>query len=98
MTCRHAARARAARRISHAAAASRCMDMQTDEIVNGILAVLIAEREGPGGRPTERILAGAGLTDQHIAMLTGRNPARLDERPVTAFGHAALARASARTC
>ena len=71
--------------------------MQTDTILNGILAVLIAQRDGPGGRPTERILAEAGLSDEHIAMLTGRDPARLDQPPVTAFGHAASASAPART-
>jgi len=71
--------------------------MQTDTILNGILAVLIAERDGPGGRPTERILAEAGLGDEHIAMLTGRDPVRLDQPPVTAFGHAAGASAPART-
>jgi hypothetical protein len=64
--------------------------MRTETILNGILALLVAERDGSGGRPTERILAGAGLTDDHIAMLTGRDPARLDEPPVTAFGHSAL--------
>jgi hypothetical protein len=42
-------------------------------------------------------LAEAGLTDEHIAMLTGRDPARLDQPPVTAFGHAAIASAPART-
>jgi hypothetical protein len=71
--------------------------MQTDTILNGILAVLIAERDGSEGRPTERILAEAGLTDQHIAMLTGRDPARLGRPPVTAFGHSAIVGASART-
>ena len=71
--------------------------MQTDTILNGILAVLIAQRDGPGGRPTERILAEAGLTDEHIAMLTGRDRARLDQPPVTAFGHAAIASAPVKT-
>lgn len=71
--------------------------MQTDTILNGILAVLIAERDGPGRRPTERVLAEAGLTDEHIAMLTGRDPAHLDQPPVTAFGHSAIASAPART-
>ena len=64
--------------------------MQTDTILNGILALLVAERDGRGGRPTERILADAGLTDEHIARLTGRDPARLAQPPVTAFGHAAI--------
>jgi|1186.fasta_scaffold970569_1 hypothetical protein len=63
--------------------------MRTDTILNGILAVLVAERDGLGGRPTERILSEAGLSDQHIATLTGQDPARLDQPPVTAFGHAA---------
>jgi hypothetical protein len=66
--------------------------MQTDTILNGILALMIAERDGAGGRPTERILAEAGLTDQHIAMLTGR--ARLTEPPATAFGHTVSPRAT----
>jgi transcription initiation factor IIE alpha subunit len=71
--------------------------MQTDTILNGILAVLIEDRDGPSGRSTVRVLAEAGLTDEHIAMLTGRDPARLDQPPVTAFGHAAVASAPART-
>jgi hypothetical protein len=64
--------------------------MQTETILNGILAVLVAERDRSDSRPTERILAQAGLTDEHIAQLTGRDPARLSEPPVTAFGHAAV--------
>ena len=64
--------------------------MQTDTILNAILALLVAERDGAGERPTERILADAGLSGEHIAMLTGRDPARLDQPPVTAFGHAAM--------
>jgi hypothetical protein len=68
--------------------------MQTDTILNGILALLVAERDRAGARPTERILAEAGLTDQHIAMLTGRDPARLHERPATAFGHTVSPRAT----
>jgi hypothetical protein len=64
--------------------------MQTDTILNGILALLVAERDRSGGRPTERILAEAGLTDAHIAQLTGRDPARLGEPPATAFGHSAV--------
>jgi hypothetical protein len=69
--------------------------MQTDTILNGILALLVAERDGTSARPTERILADAGLTDEHIAMLTGRDPARLDQRPATAFGHSVLGGAPA---
>jgi hypothetical protein len=69
--------------------------MQTETILNGILALLVAERDGTTGRPTERILADAGLTDEHIAMLTGRDPARLDQPPATAFGHFAVGGASA---
>ena len=61
--------------------------MQTDAILNGILALLVAERDGTKGRTTERILADAGLADEHIARLTGRDPARVDQPPVTAFGH-----------
>lgn len=59
--------------------------MHTDTILNGILAMLVAERDG-SGRPTERILALAGLSDEHIATLTGRDPARLAQPPATAFG------------
>jgi hypothetical protein len=61
--------------------------MQTDTILNGILALLVSQRDGADERPTERILADAGLTDDHIASLTGRDPARLAQPPVTAFGH-----------
>lgn len=68
--------------------------MHTDTILNGILALLVADRDGADGRPTERILADAGLTDEHIAMLTGPDPARLGRPPVTAFGHSALSGAA----
>ena len=61
--------------------------MQTESILNGILALLVAQREEADARPTERILAEAGLTEEHIARLTGRDPARLTRPPVTAFGH-----------
>ena len=71
--------------------------MQTDTILNAILALLVAERDGTRARPTERIVAEAGLTDEHIAMLTGRNPSRLDQPPATAFGHSALSGARAET-
>jgi len=37
-------------------------------------------------RPTERILAESGLTAEQIAMLTGRDPARLEQPPQAAFG------------
>ena len=37
--------------------------MQTDTILNGILALLVAQRDGDAGRPTERILADAGPSD-----------------------------------
>lgn len=60
--------------------------MQTDTILTGILALLVAERDGATDRPTERILAGAGLTGEQIAALTGHDPARLDHAPATAFG------------
>jgi len=63
------------------------MGMQTETILNGILALLVAERDGSAGRSTERILADAGLSGENIAMLTGRDPARLGEPPSTAFGH-----------
>jgi hypothetical protein len=70
--------------------------MQTDTILNGILALLVAQRDGSDGRPTARVLADAGLTDDHIARLTGRDPAPLGEPPVTAFGHAAVSRQAVR--
>ena len=34
--------------------------MDTDTIVSGILALLVAERDGADGRMTERILADVG--------------------------------------
>ena len=64
--------------------------MQTDTILNSILALLVAERDVTSGRSTERILADAGLTAKHIAILTGRDPAQLEQPPVAAFGHCAL--------
>jgi hypothetical protein len=60
--------------------------MQTDTILNGILALLVADRDRSDGRSTTRILAEAGLTGEHIAMLTGRDPDRPAEPPATAFG------------
>ena len=60
--------------------------MKTETLLNGILALLVAEREGVAQRPTERILADAGLTDAHITALTGRDPAQLAAPPATAFG------------
>jgi hypothetical protein len=60
--------------------------MQTETILNGILALLVAMRDGARERPTERILADAGLTGDHIAALTTRDPARLEGPPATAFG------------
>jgi hypothetical protein len=60
--------------------------MQTDTILNGILALLVAQRDGRTDRPTERLLADAGLTGEQIAALTGRDPAQLDRPPATAFG------------
>ena len=64
--------------------------MQTETILNGILALLVAQREAADARPTERILAAAGLSDEHIAQLTGRDPARLSQPPAAAFGHSVL--------
>ena len=69
--------------------------MQTETILNGILALLVAQREAADARPTERILADAGLSDEHIARLTGRDPARLAQPPAAAFGHSALSRPAA---
>lgn len=73
------------------------MDMQTDTILNAILALRVAERDGTSGRPTERILADAGVTDEHIAMLIGRDPARFEQPPAIAFGHSAMGGALAET-
>jgi hypothetical protein len=69
--------------------------MQTETILNGILALLVAQREAADARPTERILAAAGLSDEHVAQLTGRDPARLAQPPVAAFGHSDLSRPAA---
>jgi hypothetical protein len=66
--------------------------MQTETILNGILALLVAQREAADARPTERILTEAGLGERHIAQLTGRDPARLVQPPATAFGHSDLSR------
>ena len=44
--------------------------------LNGILALLVADREqdaSRGARRTERILAGVGFSDEQIAALTGRD-------------------------
>jgi hypothetical protein len=60
--------------------------MQTDTLLNGILALLVAARERTTDRSTEGILADAGLSGEQIAALTGRDPARRDRPPVTAFG------------
>ena len=69
--------------------------MQTETILNGILALLVAQREAADARPTERILVQAGLSGEHIARLTGRDPARLAQPPVAAFGHVELSRPAA---
>jgi hypothetical protein len=69
--------------------------MQTETILNGILALLVAQREEADARPTERILTDAGLSEDHVARLTGRDPARLAQPPVTAFGHSDLTRPAA---
>jgi hypothetical protein len=56
--------------IDHAAG----VDSQT--ALNGILALLVAEREqraDRGARRTERILAAVGLSDDQIAALTGHD-------------------------
>ncbi len=73
--------------------------------LNGILALLIAEREpreGAAPRRTERILAGAGLSDDQIAALTGRDARQVratidaDTRVAnTAWGHSVIDRARA---
>lgn len=61
--------------------------METNTVLIAILALLVAERDGSTRRPTERILADAGVAEEHITMLTGRDPSRLEQPPVTAFGH-----------
>jgi hypothetical protein len=73
--------------------------------LNGILALLVAEREqhgNRGGRRTELILAGAGLGDDRIAALTGRDARQVraviegaTEVPATASGHSVIDRARA---
>ena len=48
--------------------------------LNGILALLVADREhdaNRGARRTERILAGVGFSDDQIAALTGRDVSRV---------------------
>jgi len=69
--------------------------MQTETTLNGILALLVAQRDGADARSTERILAGAGLDDEQIAMVTGRDPARLAQPPAAAFGHSDVSRPAA---
>lgn len=69
--------------------------MRTDTILNGILALLVAQRDATAG-PTGGILADAGLSDEHIALLGGRDSART-QAPVTAFGASCVERASAHT-
>jgi hypothetical protein len=59
--------------------------METTTLLSAILALLVAGRDGTA-RPTERILADFGLTAEQIAMLTGREPARLQQPPQAAFG------------
>jgi DNA-directed RNA polymerase specialized sigma24 family protein len=54
-------------------------ELQVDQSMAGVLALLVAEREErllEGGQPrkTEAILASAGLLPTQIASLTGKNP------------------------
>lgn len=64
--------------------------------LSGILALLVAEREqreGGGGRRTERILGGAGISVEHIATLTGhdaRDVRAVIERGTVAAGHTTI--------
>jgi hypothetical protein len=67
--------------------------------LSGILALVVAEREGGGSRRTERILADAGLSDDQIGALTGRDARQVraiidsaTKVPVTASGHWAIER------
>ena len=79
------------------------VDLETT--LNGILALLVAEREqraDRGARRTERILAAVGLGDDQIAALTGHDVRRVraiiesaDEVPATATGHSVIDRARA---
>jgi hypothetical protein len=55
--------------------------MRNETILNGILALMVAERE-ERGRPSARILTRAGLDHERLAALTGERA----ERPTTAFG------------
>ena len=71
--------------------------VDSETALNGILALLVAEREhrpNGGDRRTERILAGVGVSDDQIAALTGHdvrqvraNIASANEVPATASGH-----------
>jgi hypothetical protein len=74
--------------------------------LNGILELLVAEREQRGnrcGRRTELILAGVGLSDDQIAALMGSDArnvravidAGATEIPATAGGHSVIDRARA---
>jgi hypothetical protein len=73
--------------------------------LSGILALLVAEREqreGGEARRTEPLLARAGLSDDQIGALTGRDArhvrALIDadtKIPAAAWGHTALYRAGA---
>jgi hypothetical protein len=71
--------------------------------LNGILALLVAEREqhgNRGARRTELVLAGAGLSDDQIAVLTGHDARQVravidgaTALPATASGHSVIDRA-----
>jgi len=54
------------------------VDQETS--LNGILALLVADREqdaSRGARRTEQILAGVGFSDEQIAALTGHDVRRV---------------------
>jgi hypothetical protein len=82
---------------------ARGVDWETT--LNGILALLVAEREqraDRGARRIEQILAAAGLGDGQIAALTGHDVRRVraiiesaNEVPATASGHSVIDRARA---
>jgi hypothetical protein len=73
---------------------SQAAGVSSEAALNAILALLVAERAGGGSRRTERILSGAGLSDDQIAALTGRDARQVraiidneTEVPATAWGH-----------
>jgi len=79
--------------------------VNSETVLNGILALLVADREqrpDRGARRTEWILAAVGLSDEQIAALTGHDVRRVraiietaNNVPATANGVIARAHAFA---